>query len=93
MIVNFNFFMIILIFFDNDKLKKKIVKNQQNSKKKKKERKKKKKPQKKKKKKITCVKINSYTVWPRKLKGESVVAAILPSHMEVRYCTTGFFHS
>ena len=27
------------------------------------------------------------------LKGESVVAAILPSRMEVGYCTFGFFHS
>ena len=27
------------------------------------------------------------------LKGESVVAAILPSRMEVSYCTSGFFHS
>ena len=27
------------------------------------------------------------------LKGESVVAAILQSCMEVRYCTSGFFHS
>ena len=27
------------------------------------------------------------------LKGESVVAAILPSHMEVSYYTFGFFHS
>ena len=25
------------------------------------------------------------------LKGESVVVAILPSHMEVSYCTSGFF--
>ena len=25
------------------------------------------------------------------LKRESVVAAILPSHMEVNYCTSGFF--
>ena len=25
------------------------------------------------------------------LKGESVVAAILPSHMEVSYCTSVFF--
>ena len=29
----------------------------------------------------------------RNLKGESVVAAILPSHMEVSYCTTRFVHS
>ena len=27
----------------------------------------------------------------RKFKGESTVAAILPSHMEVSYCTSGFF--
>ena len=27
------------------------------------------------------------------LKGESVVAGILPSHMEESYCTSGFFHS
>ena len=27
------------------------------------------------------------------LKGESVLAAILPSHVEVSYCTCGFFHS
>ena len=27
------------------------------------------------------------------LKGESVVVAILPSCMEVSYCTSGFFHS
>ena len=27
------------------------------------------------------------------LKGESVLAAILPSHMEVSYCTSGFFRS
>ena len=27
------------------------------------------------------------------LKGESVVAAILPSHMEVSYCTSGFLCS
>ena len=27
------------------------------------------------------------------LKGESVVAAILPSLMEVSYCTAGFFRS
>ena len=27
------------------------------------------------------------------LKGESVVAAILPSRMEISYCTSGFFHS
>ena len=27
------------------------------------------------------------------LKGDSVVAAILPSRMEVSYCTAGFFFS
>ena len=30
---------------------------------------------------------------PRKFKGESVVAAILVSCMEVSYCTSGYFHS
>ena len=32
-------------------------------------------------------------VFSRKFKGESVVVAILPSHMEVSYCTSGFFGS
>ena len=30
---------------------------------------------------------------PRKFKGESVVVAILPSHMEMSDCTSGFFRS
>ena len=30
-------------------------------------------------------------ICPRKFKGESVVAAILPSHMEVSYCSSEFF--
>ena len=29
---------------------------------------------------------------PRKFEGESDVAAILQSSMEVNYCTSGFFH-
>ena len=34
-----------------------------------------------------------YSFYHRNLKGESVVATILPSRMEVSYCTCGFFHS
>ena len=30
-------------------------------------------------------------LYPRKFKGESVAGAILPSRMEVSYCTSGFF--
>ena len=36
---------------------------------------------------------NSTSVYQGNLKGESVVAAILPSCMEMSYCTSGFFHS
>ena len=35
--------------------------------------------------------IVDFMVKPRKLKGESVAAAVLGSHMKQNYCTSGFF--